>query len=48
MENYDETFLLLDETGDYIVSREELIGLIGNHQNIFRWEYGAGMLMPMC
>lgn len=45
---YDETFILLDETGDHIISREELIGLIGDHQNIFHWEYGAGMLMPMC
>lgn len=45
MEYYDETFILLDETGDYIVSREELIELIGDKYKIFHGEYGAGMMV---
>ena len=48
MEYYDETFILLDETGDHIISREELIGLIGPNSNISRGEYGVGIEMPMC
>ena len=47
MEYYDETFILLDETGDHIVSREELIELIGDNRNIYHGEYGVGMEMPM-
>lgn len=48
MEYYDETFILLDETGDHIISREELIELIGDNQNISNKEYGVGIEMPMC
>lgn len=48
MEYYDETFILLDETGDHIISREELIELIGDNQNISYEEYGVGIEMPMC
>ena len=47
-EYYDETFILLDETGDHIISREELIELIGDNQNISYEEYGVGIEMPMC
>ena len=47
VEYYDETFILLDETGDHIVSREELIGMIGENRNISQEEYGVGILMPM-
>ena len=42
IEYCDETFILLDETGDRVVSREELIGLIGNNGNIYTKEYGVG------
>ena len=38
----DETFILLEETGGRIVSREELIRLIGNNSNIYTGEYGVG------
>lgn len=48
MEYYDETFNLLDETGDHIISREELIELIGDNQNISYKEYGVGIELPMC
>lgn len=48
MEYYDETFILLDETGDHIISREELIELIGPNSNISYEEYGVGIEMPMC
>ncbi len=48
MEYYDETFILLDETGDHIISREDLINLIGDNQNISYEEYGVGIPMPMC
>lgn len=48
LEYYDETFILLDETGDHIISREELIKLIGDNQNISNKEYGVGIEMPMC
>ena len=47
-EYYDETFIILDGTGDHIISREELIELIGDNQNIFCEEYGVGIPMPMC
>ena len=47
VEYYDETFILLDETGDYIISREELIELIGPNSNISSGEYGVGVMMPM-
>ena len=39
---YDETFILLDETGDRIVSREELVSLIGDSVRISDMEYGVG------
>ena len=39
-ELYDETFILLDEAGDHIISREELIELIGENQNISNQNYG--------
>ena len=48
MEYYDETFILLDETGDHIISREDLIELIGENSNISHEEYGVGIEMPMC
>lgn len=44
---YDETFILLDETGDHMISREKLIELIGDNPNIFDGEYGVGIDMPM-
>ena len=43
---YDETFILLDETGDHIVSREELLALIGENWNISEKEYGVGKAIP--
>lgn len=46
VEYYDETFILLDETGDHIVSREDLIELIGENRNISDEEYGVGIAMP--
>ena len=48
MEYYDETFILLDETGDHIISREALIELIGDNRNISYKEYGVGIELPMC
>ena len=48
MEYYDETFILLDETGDHIISREDLIELIGDNRNISYKEYGVGIELPMC
>jgi len=48
VEYYDETFILLDETGDRVVSREELIELIGENRNISGKEYGVGIYIPMC
>ena len=48
MEYYDETFILLDETGDHLISREDLIELIGENCNISKEEYGVGICMPMC
>ena len=47
VEYYDETFILLDETGDHIISREELIELIGENQNIYNKEYGVATSRPM-
>ena len=47
MRYYDETFILLDETGDHIISRENLIELIGENRNISYEEYGVGIDMPM-
>ena len=44
---YDETFILLDETGDNIVSREKLIKLIGENCNIYQKEYGVAISIPM-
>ena len=44
---YDETFIILDETGDHIVSREDLIELIGDNPNIYTGEYGVGITMPL-
>ena len=37
---YDETFILLDSEGDRIISREDLIELIGYNENIPNREYG--------
>lgn len=39
---YDETFILLDETGAHVISREELTALIGQNRNIYYGEYGVG------
>ena len=47
MEYYDETFILTDGTGDHIISREALIELIGDNQNISYVEYGVGIELPM-
>ena len=44
---YDETFILLDETGDHIISRGDLIDLIGKNPNIYHGEYGAAEPLPM-
>ena len=46
VEYYDETFTLLDETGDNIISREDLIELIGENRNVSAEEYGIGIAMP--
>ncbi len=43
---YDETFIILDDTGARVVSREELIDMIGDNQNIYYDEYGVGIEMP--
>ncbi len=40
---YDETFLLVDETGETIISREELIELIGKNDRIYQESYGVGI-----
>jgi len=45
-EYYDETFILLDETGDHLISREGLIELIGDNRNISYREYGVGFPLP--
>ena len=45
---YDETFILINEDGDYIISREELIERIGYNRNIYSGEYGVGIPQPMC
>ncbi len=42
----DETFILLDEKGDRVVSREELISLIGKNKNISDYKYGAMFYGP--
>ncbi len=44
---YDETFILLDETGDHVVSREELTELIGENRNIYSGQYGTPIEMPL-
>ncbi len=44
---YDETFILLDASGARVVSREELIELIGENQNIHYGEYGEKQEIPM-
>ncbi len=43
---YDETFVLLEESGARIVSREELTRLIGENTNMYYGEYGVGIEMP--
>lgn len=47
IEYYDETFILLHETGDYIISREDLIKLIGQNHNISNKKYGEAISRPM-
>lgn len=47
VEYHDETFILLDENNARLISREELLGLIGKNQNIYQDEYGAPIHMPM-
>ena len=44
---YDETFVLLDETGDHIISREDLLALIGENRNISEQVYGVGIQIPV-
>ncbi len=41
-EYYDETFILLEENGPRLVSREQLIDRIGRNVNISYDEYGVG------
>lgn len=41
---YDETFILLEENGDRVISREDLIELIGENPNISNEEYGTSHL----
>ncbi len=43
---YDETFLLLEAGGVRIVTRDELIALIGYNQNISGYDYGAAYPVP--
>lgn len=45
---YDETFILLDDCGARIVSREDLIALIGENPNISEDAYGTGFTVPRC
>ncbi len=47
MQYYDETFVLLEGSGARIVSREELISLIGKNPNIGDNEYGVGYPVPV-
>ena len=47
LEYYDETFILLDKTGDHLISKEELILRIGDNPNISDVEYGVGVSVPM-
>lgn len=46
-EYYDEMFILIDETGDHLISREDLIELIGENRNISWAQYGVGQIMPL-
>ncbi len=46
-EYYDETFILLEEGSARAVSREELISLIGENQNIYPYEYGVPNELPL-
>ncbi len=43
---YDETFILLEKEGARVVSRDELITLIGNNNNIYSGKYGVTELIP--
>ncbi len=47
MQYYDETFILLEDSGAMIVSREALISLIGDNRNIWYGEYGVGEPIPV-
>ncbi len=40
---YDEMFILLENGGDRMISREELIELIGDNPNISKVEYGTNI-----
>ena len=44
---YDEMFILLDEDGDHLISREDLIARIGENGNISSREYGAAIAIPV-
>ena len=44
---YDESFILLDETGDHLISREDLLALIGENRNISEQEYGVRIAVPV-
>ena len=44
---YDEMFILLDEDGDHLIAREDLIARIGENGNISSQEYGAAIAIPM-
>ncbi len=43
----DESFMLITESGEKSVSREELIAIIGYNENISYEKYGVGVEMPM-
>ena len=40
---YDEMFILLENGGDRMISREELIEIIGDNPNISKVEYGTNI-----
>lgn len=47
LEYYDEMFILIDGTGDHLISRGDLMELIGQNRNISSLPYGEGQIMPL-
>ncbi len=46
---FDESFFLLTEEGAKLISREDLINLIGENQNISHYKYGtSATVVPIC